>query len=369
MSNKDNGDSQRGSGRWIIFIPALGCLGVAAIAVYVLQVSSGVRWSVFGTAVAIAGAAGLAGGIVGFLFGIPHTVQATAAPTSGTQYQGNTNLEQVSDWLTKIIVGVGLVQIGRALPALSKLAKNMKAPLGGLASSSAFGLALTISYAVLGFLFLYLWAREKFPRELQAAATIQEQIDKRESAQSNALSLVNRQLSSLKGGVPPTQDELNQAITTAPDSTRLQIFNQAEHARNVNWDKDKPLMALTIPVFRGLIAADTENQYHRNHGSLGWALKDQPDPQWQAASDELTTAIEIRDKLKVAGWKLYEANRALCGIHLVVELTTGDPRVASLSAAINQDIAAARTDDYAKKMIEGDEANVDIRWWISQQHG
>ena len=59
-----------------------------------------------------------------------------------TQYQGNTNLEQVSDWLTKIIVGIGLVQIGHIVPALSKFAESMKAPLGGLPSSSAFGLGV-----------------------------------------------------------------------------------------------------------------------------------------------------------------------------------------------------------------------------------
>src|SRR5260370_7423856 len=79
-------------------------------------------------------------------------------------------------------------------------------------------------------------------------------------------------------------------------------------------------MALTIPVFRALIAADTNDQYHRNHGSLGWALKDQPNAglaEWQAASDELTTAIGIRDRRRVSGWELYEANRALFNIPLL----------------------------------------------------
>jgi hypothetical protein len=332
-----------------------------ATLIYVSQVPSGVRWTVCGTAFAIAGAAGVAGGIVGFLFGIPRTILGSAASTGETQYQGNTNLEQVSDWLTKILVGVGLVQIGRALPALSKLAENMKAPLGGQPSSGAFGLGLVISYAFLGFLFLYLWSREILPKELPLAGVIKAQLDARESARSTALDLMNRQLASLKGGAPPTQDELNKAIAVAPVSTRIQIFNEAEYARSANWRENKPLMALSIPLFRGLIAADTNDLYHRNHGSLGWALKDQVAPEWQQASDELTKAITIRDKLKVAGWRLYEANRALCGIQLVTGLPAGDSKISSLSAMVNQDIAAAQLDPYARQMLD---TNDDIQRWM-----
>ena len=124
------------------------------------------------------------GGIVGFLFGIPRTVQGSALPERATQYQGNTNLEQVSDWLTKIIVGVGLVQIGHIIPALSKFAESMKAPLGGLPSSAAFGLGLAISYALLGFLYFYFWSRSLFVRELGIYNTPQQQNAINESAQS-----------------------------------------------------------------------------------------------------------------------------------------------------------------------------------------
>jgi hypothetical protein len=355
-------------GRWIVYIPGLALLGVAVIGVYVVQVPAGMRLAVFGTAVAVAGAAGLIGGMAGFLFGIPHTVQGTAA-SAGTQYQGNTNLEQVSDWLTKIIVGVGLVQIGRLLPALAKLGKNLKAPLGGLSSSPTFGLALTLSYLALGFLFLYLWARERFPRELQMSTTIELQLDRRDATRSDALIVVNRQLSSLKGGTPPTQGELNGAIAAAPDSTRIQIFEQAEQARRLNRTADPALMALTIPVFRALIAADTGDEHHRSHGSLGWALKDQPNagpPEWQAAVDELTTAIRIRDGHQVSGWRLYEANRALCNIRLLSRLPAGDPKIASLTAQVRQDLAAAETDDYARPMVmavPGHQPNQEISDW------
>ena len=75
-------------------------------------------------------------------------------------------MEQVSDWLTKIIVGVSLVEIGRLIPALAKLAEILKAPLGGQPSSAAFGVGVIIAGSLTGFFFIYLWTREMFVREL-----------------------------------------------------------------------------------------------------------------------------------------------------------------------------------------------------------
>lgn len=371
-ANGSNGQSTGGQPGWTYFIPALGGLGVLVTLVYVSQVGDGRRWSVFGTAIAISGASAVVGGVVGFLFGIPITRKQRAAGAGDSLYEPNTNLEQVSDWLTKIIIGVGLVQLGRALPALARLAKSLNDPLGGKPYGGAFGLGLTIFYALLGFLFLYLWSRTDLTRELQQLeAVIQTQIDKVESASSTALILVNRQLNSLKGGRPPKQDELNQAVIAAPDSTRLQIFDQAEHVRNVSMNDNKDLMELTIPVFYALIAADIDNRYHRNHGSLGWALKDKNSPDWREAKAELTKAISIRDRLKITGWRLYEANRAVCSIRILRDPRPGDPALAELTASIEQDLDAARKDPYAKPMVDPESRTIDddIRDWILAHRG
>jgi len=352
---------------WTYFIPALGGLGVLITLIYVSQVGGGKRWSVFGTAIAIAGAAAVVGGVVGFLFGIPLTSKQRAAGANNSQYEPNTNLEQVSDWLTKIIVGVGLVQLGRALPALTKLARSLNDPLGGQPYGGAFGLGLTIFYALLGFLFLYLWSRTDLQRELQQlTGVVETEVGKVESAISKAYLLVNRQLSALKSGQPPTQDELNQAVSAAPESARLQIFDQAEHVRSVNMRTNKDLMALTIPVFHALIAADTDNKYHRTHGSLGWALKDKIPPDWREAKAELTRAITIRNSLNIAGWRLYEANRAVCNINIFNDPRPGDPTQAELIASIENDLDAARNDSYSKPMVDPGSPTIDgdISDWI-----
>ena len=71
--------------------------------------------STFAAANLAAAAAGAAGLFAGFLFGVPHynakdiAQQATAHHET---YIPSTNLEQVADWLTKILLGAGLVQIG-----------------------------------------------------------------------------------------------------------------------------------------------------------------------------------------------------------------------------------------------------------------
>jgi hypothetical protein len=82
---------------WLWTIPALCVIGAGGVLVYASQVPSGVRWTVFATALAIGSSAYLTGGIVGFLFGVPRTVQGSALSKGITQYQGNTNLEQVSE--------------------------------------------------------------------------------------------------------------------------------------------------------------------------------------------------------------------------------------------------------------------------------
>jgi hypothetical protein len=71
--------------------------------------------SVASVSLLLAGASTFVGGLLGFLFGIPRTLQqeganapveANAAAASGSaasriEYRINTNLEQISDWLTK----------------------------------------------------------------------------------------------------------------------------------------------------------------------------------------------------------------------------------------------------------------------------
>lgn len=113
----------------------------------------------------VSGAALAVGAVIGFLFGIPRAVQEPRSQSGvlsrfEAPYQVNTNLEQISDWLTKIIVGVTLVQIAKIPPAFSDLADYVATAFGEAATvPSSFAAVVMVYFAVGGFLAFYLWTR------------------------------------------------------------------------------------------------------------------------------------------------------------------------------------------------------------------
>lgn len=90
---------------------------------------------------------------VGFLFAIPKSVQGDSKVETGTGYRANTNLEQISDWLTKIIVGVTLIKIESIQASLGPLAGTMVA---GTGVAVTVALAMIWFYVPFGFLAGYL---------------------------------------------------------------------------------------------------------------------------------------------------------------------------------------------------------------------
>src|SRR4051794_16651775 len=157
---------------------AVSLLGVAALVSLLLVWSTdkqggGKDIGVGLTLFVLFAAAGAVGGILGFLFGLPRgrlsdelatpSTEATPAPGGGptslasAHYLASTNLNKVSDWLTTIVIGLGLVNLGNALPALRSLAAALEAPLGGAPYAGAIGIAVMICGLIGGFLVLYLY--------------------------------------------------------------------------------------------------------------------------------------------------------------------------------------------------------------------
>ncbi|MFN8445628.1 MAG: hypothetical protein U0175_32855 [Caldilineaceae bacterium] len=143
--------------------------GMIGLFLYAVQ-SPFTFFATFTTSVMTAGAALIVGGLIGFLFGIPRTLQnesdvpKPASETAGEQtvpvvYQANTNLEQISDWLTKILVGVGLTQLTNLWTGLQAAAAVLQPGLGDRMAATSMALAILIYFPVCGFLFTYLWTR------------------------------------------------------------------------------------------------------------------------------------------------------------------------------------------------------------------
>jgi len=108
-----------------------------------------------------------------------------------------------------------------------------------------------------------------------------------------------------------SQEGLNAAVAQATRYTKIKIFSDAVAAR-----RDAGLRDESIPVFRALIESDKADRDHRYHGQLAYALKDKSRPGWEAAEQELSKAIEVRDRIGNTGFGIYEFNRAICRIHL-----------------------------------------------------
>jgi hypothetical protein len=148
---------------------AAGAGGVAVFAV-VSQASS---WAEYARAVAgllmVAGCAWAAGALVGFLFGLPRTLSSPpdepsvfgARGDEFVHYRVNTNLEQISDWLTKILVGVGLAEFHQLPAAVRGAADYFAASVGGRAASdlSGFVVALLVYFSIVGLMTGYLGTR------------------------------------------------------------------------------------------------------------------------------------------------------------------------------------------------------------------
>ncbi len=116
-------------------------------------------------------AALFAGMLFGFLFGLPKTLDR---PGGKGHLATNTNLDQISDWLTKILVGLGLVQLGKLPHAVSAIGNSIAPGLGDGSGAKSFGVALLIYSAVDGFLVGYIWTRiDLSTRFLQAAKDLE----------------------------------------------------------------------------------------------------------------------------------------------------------------------------------------------------
>jgi len=109
----------------------------------------------------------IVGGGIGFLFGVPRINKEIE--TNKSKYLPNTNLEQVSDWLTKILIGVGLTQIGSIIKLIYQIGKETA---GGLATISdetetIFSVSLIIYFLMSGFLISYLLTRINLSKILE----------------------------------------------------------------------------------------------------------------------------------------------------------------------------------------------------------
>ncbi|WP_413801066.1 hypothetical protein [Streptomyces iranensis] len=283
--------------------------------------------SAFASGVFISMASAATGSLFGFLFGIPRSRQRgekegfekeeDREETSGN-FGPNTNLEQISDWLTKILVGVGLVQIGNGTDAARRLVKSAGEAMGGTASARPVSASIIVTFVAWGFMVSYILTYTRGPRAFHSAYVMAVKKFKNQSElDAHTIEAAARVLDPPHGGRVVQQEEINSWAIQATSETRIWIFRVSKQQlddalRDPTNNGDS--ISRTTPIFRALTAADAE--YPPYVGYLGIALAMQSDPHFWDAEASLSEAIRLRRKREDAGWLEYEFYRVLCRIEL-----------------------------------------------------
>jgi hypothetical protein len=152
---------------WLAFLGIAAPVGGTAwIAVYAFS-TQGSHATYLGVGVLASLAAFVVGCFVGFMLGIPRAVssgelrqnQSAAAAAGSSGLGASSNLAEISDWLTKLVLGAGLVELTRLGGPVARLIDNVAAgliPSGASAASvqtaKVMAGAIIFGYVIMGLL-------------------------------------------------------------------------------------------------------------------------------------------------------------------------------------------------------------------------
>lgn len=339
----------------LIGITIFWILGNSAVLLSLVQSNENLLscslWQRASLGLLISAAATVVGGIFGFLFGIPKTFQTLGANPNKlkadspqidqqsdipAEFKANTNLEDVSDWLTKILVGVSLTQVNDLGHKLEILANAISPGFTTSTAPKVLAFGILSFFPIIGFLFGWLWTRLYLPtamrrteiKDLSAKVAYNTtQINKitHDEAVEN---LVRAWLYPAKGAPLPGEiekDKFRRQIGSASGPMLGKLFHITREIRKATYrsgtSEAKQRSERAVTVFEALIIADKKQKYHRNHAQLAYSLMEQSKPDWQRAKEELSRAIELRNSEigEKDQYPLYESNRAWCSIQLAIE--------------------------------------------------
>jgi hypothetical protein len=167
--------------------------GFVLIALYTFS-ESGSHLRYLSVGLLTATAAFLTGSLGGLILGVPRKVSSgelrlrkdmgdnppepsPGATSAQKDFEPSTNLAEISDWLTKLLLGAGLVSLSRLGRPLSQLINTVARGLGGAApngtvteSAAVIAATILIAYFILGFLDGYLTTTLWYGKRLGKAA-------------------------------------------------------------------------------------------------------------------------------------------------------------------------------------------------------
>jgi hypothetical protein len=237
---------------------------------------------------------------------------SAARNTDGYGLDINTNLEQISDWLSKIIVGLGLVELrqipGHLVELSDYIAKDMGDP-----SARAFACGLVLFFSVCGFLYGYLYMRLILSHRFREADQKSKGLDRQklEATAGEALDMfeiVNAEMAGMQA------ERADATLHEVEDAIRL-----LEAARKLQPGRRKTNMLL------GVLYAMKKKDYTRGIQICEETINA------MRRSNSLTAKDEADFLYNIACFRMTEANA----------LPQGDPRKAELETQSLQELERA----------------------------
>ncbi|NUT49611.1 MAG: hypothetical protein HOV94_20225 [Saccharothrix sp.] len=305
--------------------------------------------ALLGTALLVAAAAMACGALIGFMFGIPRILEDRSQRGDvPTVLRPNTNLEQISDWLTKILVGVGLVQFSAIGDALGTLIDSIAVAFQPAAHATVLAGTLVVLPTVVGFLVSYIGARTwlfemlnqfdsgiaSYVRDQvsQAVAPVQAEVEQVQEYQRTLRELLAVTDAQLDTRTPePDPGVLADVLAKATPGQREHAFRAARKARLAP-GADDLVRRRALPLLQGLVDVDPDRYTYR--AELGVILTDLGDRRRGLAA--LDEAIARRGAPTEFDW--FEFHRARARLGLLGPGTTPDPDTA---AQLRDDLAIA----------------------------
>jgi hypothetical protein len=208
---------------------------------------------------------------------------------------------------------------------------------------------------------------EEVAQQTEAVQIKLNQCEEQEQRDIKALELADIQLSDTME--PVASDDLIDAVKVASPSALENIFQRTKEARHHAWvlkekgEESRQITERTIPIFQGLLASHHGKQRHRYHAQLGYALKDQDEPEWQKARESLDAAIALLEESGRPMSPFYQFNWALCAIELDARATPTGPTLLEMRTAIAEAIRQGSGFWKLKAAILGNER---VQSWLER---
>ena len=180
---ESDGDPVRDLIRILVFVWLMVVIGLIGLLIPATAHAAQGRYVAalvtLGAGVFLAGAATAAGSFLGFLFGVPRASQQITREPGGERFEKqhpylpNTNLEQISDWLTKILVGIGLVEIRAVVGWFDTIGRTAGPAILDDPAGRIIATAILVHYLLMGFFQGFLVAYLYLPKAFAHAQRLE----------------------------------------------------------------------------------------------------------------------------------------------------------------------------------------------------